>query len=217
MNRKSIPNHRRPKPTKPSTKIIWTKKHSSKKKVAKGSTMLRHEKELSVSQNKAIAGIVSGLSDEASAKLAGVTRKTVSQWRNHDPIFITALNKASAKSAKELMEAYQKNTKSLVNAALVSVAMALKKEDAPTARWFLDKISFSEFAGKIFESMVDPDLPPDTLASVIEEMASKRVDKFLTEKNITGIERLKLQPILKAKEQAALLTEYSRGHDSPEG
>ena len=208
MSKQPTPKHRRPRQTKPLTKTIYSLKKRASKTVAKGSTMLRPQKELSVSKNKAIAGMVSGLSDEASAKLAGVTRKTVSQWKNHDAIFRTALNEAQAKEAKELTQAYSKNTKSLVNAAMVAVAMALKKEDAHTARWLLDKIGFDTFAKENFDAMVSPYLPPTTLASVIDEMASKRVDEFLDGKGISPIDRLRLEPLIKKREIENMCKEF---------
>ena len=216
MSKQPTPKHRRPRQTKPLTKTIYSLKKRASKTVAKGSTMLRPQKELSVSQNRAIAGMVSGLSDEASAKLAGVTRKTVSQWKNHDAIFRTALNEAQAKEAKELTQAYSKNTKSLVNAAMVAVAMALKKEDAQTARWLLDKIGFENFAKQNFNDMVNPDLPPTTLLSVIDEMASKRVDEFLTEKGVSPIDRLRLHPILKKRENEALREKFDNDESDSE-
>ena len=48
---------------------------------------------ISPAQEMAIAALIRGATVTDAATEAGVSRQTVSEWRNHDPEFIAALNR----------------------------------------------------------------------------------------------------------------------------
>ena len=48
--------------------------------------------ELSISQQQAIHLLLTGLNDKQVAAELGVARQTVTNWRNHDSIFMAGLN-----------------------------------------------------------------------------------------------------------------------------
>jgi hypothetical protein len=50
-------------------------------------------RELSVAQRNAIDLLVTGATDGEAAEAVGVTRQTVNTWRNHDPVFVSELNR----------------------------------------------------------------------------------------------------------------------------
>jgi hypothetical protein len=128
------------------------------------------------------------------------SRKTVSQWKNGNPVFIKSLNEAKSRSSKELAEQYHfKNGGRSSTRRWFACRRQKRKEDAQTTRWLLDKIGFENFAGKIFEAMVDPDLPPRHCQRSLMKLRQKG-QRVLTLKGIDGVERLKLFPILKARD-----------------
>ena len=50
-------------------------------------------RELTIAQLNAIDRLAGGATDGEAAEAAGVTRPTVCDWRNHDPVFAAALNR----------------------------------------------------------------------------------------------------------------------------
>jgi transposase len=50
-------------------------------------------RQLSQEQMNAIEHLILGKSDRAVAETVGVTRQTICEWRNHDPLFIAELNR----------------------------------------------------------------------------------------------------------------------------
>jgi len=50
-------------------------------------------RQLSIEQQNAIDHLLQGKSDRAVAAEVGVSRTTVWEWRNHDPLFIAELNR----------------------------------------------------------------------------------------------------------------------------
>lgn len=52
-----------------------------------------HKKSLSARQEIAMTEVLAGKADKQTAKAAGVTRETISRWKNHDPHFQAEYNK----------------------------------------------------------------------------------------------------------------------------
>ena len=50
-------------------------------------------RQLSIQQQNAIDLLVQGKSDRETAEAIGVSRQTVTNWRNNNPVFIAELNK----------------------------------------------------------------------------------------------------------------------------
>ena len=50
-------------------------------------------RQLSQEQENAVEHMLQGQSDRAVAEAVGVSRQTVSEWKNHDPLFIAELNR----------------------------------------------------------------------------------------------------------------------------
>jgi hypothetical protein len=96
----------------------------------------------------------------------------------------------------------------MTEAAFVGVSAAIKRGDAATARWWLDSIGIDEHAKKIFEQTVNPEIHPEGLAEVIDEMAAQRVDEFLTAKGIPAIEKLRVKEAMTARESEVLKKEH---------
>lgn len=71
-------------------------------------------RQLSQEQMNAIEHLLQGRSDRAAAEAVGVSRQTVWEWRNHDPLFIADLNRQRYEMWKEAHE----RLKSLANRAL---------------------------------------------------------------------------------------------------
>jgi len=50
-------------------------------------------RQLSIKQQNAIDLLIQGKSDRKTAEAIGVSRQTVTNWRNNNPVFIAELNK----------------------------------------------------------------------------------------------------------------------------
>ena len=61
-------------------------------------------RQLSIEQANAIEHLLQGQSDRAVAEAVGVSRQTVSEWRNHDPLFIAELNRQRSEMWREARE-----------------------------------------------------------------------------------------------------------------
>jgi hypothetical protein len=82
-------------------------------------------RQLSIEQENAVEHLLQGQSDRAVAEAAGVSRQTVWEWRNHDPLFIAELNRQRFEMWQEARE----RLKSLANRALDVVELQLDSED----------------------------------------------------------------------------------------
>lgn len=71
-------------------------------------------RQLSQEQMNSIEHLLQGKSDRAVAEAVGVTRQTIWEWRNHDPLFIAELNWQRYEMWKEAHE----RLKSLANRTL---------------------------------------------------------------------------------------------------
>jgi hypothetical protein len=113
------------------------------------------------------------------------------------------------------MGKFKEKMASLTDAAFRGVASAIRRGDSTTARWWMDNIGINEIARRLFQETVDPVLPPEGMDAVIDEISARRVDEFLSSKNISPLERLRVREKLIAQEAAALREEC--GDDNPKG
>jgi Homeodomain-like domain len=82
-------------------------------------------RQLSQEQENAVEHLLQGKSDRAVADAVGVSRQTVSEWKNHDPLFIAELNRQRS----ELWREAHQRLKSLANRALDAVELQLDSGD----------------------------------------------------------------------------------------
>lgn len=86
-------------------------------------------RQLSIEQQNAIDHLIQGKSDRSTAEAVGVSRQTVWEWRNKDPLFIAELNRQRAEMWSEARE----RLKSLANRALDVVELQLDSGDPKTS------------------------------------------------------------------------------------
>ena len=84
---------------------------------------------LSLQQDHALAGLLSGLSVTDAAKVAGVSRGTVHRWLKEDFAFQAALNQGQ----HELRNALQTRLSNLAEKAVSCVEKAIEEGDSKTA------------------------------------------------------------------------------------
>jgi hypothetical protein len=82
-------------------------------------------RQLSIEQANAIEHLLQGQSDRAVAETVGLSRQTVSEWKNHDPLFIAELNRQRSEMWREARE----RMKALANRALDVVEVQLGSSD----------------------------------------------------------------------------------------
>ena len=78
-------------------------------------------------QEKAIALILTGQTDQAIAEAVGVTRQTVNGWRNHNPDFMAILNQQRA----AIWEGSIERLRGLASGAIDTLEEALKDTENP--------------------------------------------------------------------------------------
>ena len=86
-------------------------------------------RQLSQEQMNAVEHLLQGKSDRVVAEAVGVSRQTVSEWKNHDPLFIAELNWQRS----ELWREAHQRLKSLANCALDVVELQLDSGDPKAA------------------------------------------------------------------------------------
>src|SRR5271157_4842163 len=86
-------------------------------------------RQLSIEQQNAIDHLLQGKSDRAVSEAVDVSRQTVWEWRNHDPLFIAELNR----QRYELWSEARERMKSLANRALDVVELQLGSGDPKAA------------------------------------------------------------------------------------
>jgi len=86
-------------------------------------------RQLSIEQQNAIDHLLQGKSDRATAEAIDVSRQTVWEWRNHDPLFIAELNRQRF----ELWSEAKARMKSLANRALDVVELQLGSSEPKAA------------------------------------------------------------------------------------
>jgi len=82
-------------------------------------------RQLSQEQLNSIEHLLQGKSDRAVAEAVGMSRQTIWEWRNHDPLFIAELNRQRS----ELWWDARERLKSLANRALDAVEVQLYSGD----------------------------------------------------------------------------------------
>ena len=120
---------------------------------------IRH---LSQEQMNSIEHLLQGKSDRAVAEAVSVSRQTVSEWKNHDPLFIAELNRQRS----ELWREAHQRLKSLANRALDVVELQLDSGDPKAA------LAASKYILQGTRLLGDTDLPrsgPTTPEDVILE------------------------------------------------
>ena len=86
-------------------------------------------RQLSIEQANAIEHLLQGQSDRAAAEAVGVSRQTISEWKNHDPLFVAELNRQRSEMWKEARE----RMKALANRALDVVELQFDSDDPKAA------------------------------------------------------------------------------------
>lgn len=132
-------------------------------------------RQLSIEQQNAIEHLLQGRSDRAVAETVGVSRQTVSEWKNHDPLFIAELNRQRSELWREARE----RLKSLANRALDVVELQLDSGDPKAA------LSASKYILQGTRLLGDTDLPitgPTTPEAVILERLRGEARKELIAK-----------------------------------
>jgi hypothetical protein len=86
-------------------------------------------RELSIAQRNAIDLLVYGKPDREVAEAIGVTRETVTRWRNENPYFIVELNR----KRQELWSAAHDKLRGLVGKAVEALEKALDDGDVKAA------------------------------------------------------------------------------------
>ena len=202
MKKPSIIRRPRLKPGKPPK--------MSKKWIVSRATKrdeMRPLKGLSVKQQTVVAALVSGATDEEAGKVAGVGRQSISRWRHNDALFIKELNIATNRQSRLTMATCQKWMTRAMATAVNEVGKAIVRGDVATAKWLLERLGIDAFAGQTFQRAVDPVILPEDMGDVIDDMAAKRVDEYLTAKGVGPLERLRRREALTAKEAEALRAE----------
>jgi len=132
-------------------------------------------RQLSIEQQNAIEHLLQGKSDRATAEAAGVSRQTVWEWRNHDPLFIAELNR----QRYELWSEAKARMKSLANRALDVVELQLGSGDPKAA------LAAARYVLQGTQLLGDTDLPikgPTTPEGVILEELRREARKELAPK-----------------------------------
>lgn len=132
-------------------------------------------RQLSIEQQNAIEHLLQGRSDRAVAEAVGVSRQTVSEWKNHDPLFIAELNRQRYEMWKEARE----RLKSLANRALDVLELQLDSGDSKAS------LAAARYILQGTRLLGDTDLPitgPTTPQSVLLERLRGEARKELIAK-----------------------------------
>lgn len=102
------------------------------------------QQNLSVDQENAIELLIVGKNDREVAEAINVNRSTVTEWRNHDPLFIAELNRRR----KELWNAQKTKIASLFKKSVEVLEKGLESEEEKirfeTAKYLLEKFGIEE-------------------------------------------------------------------------
>jgi len=133
-------------------------------------------RQLSIEQANAIEHLLQGQSDRAVAEAVGVSRQTVSEWKNHDPLFIAELNRQRS----ELWREAHQRLKSLANRALDVVEFQLDSGDPKAS------LAAAKYILQGTRLLGDSNLPkggPTTPEAVIMERLRSEARRELTEED----------------------------------
>jgi len=133
-------------------------------------------RQLSQEQMNAIENLLLGKSDRAAAETVGVSRQTICEWRNHDPLFIAELNRQRS----ELWSEAHQRLKSMANRALDAVELQLDSGDPKAS------LAAARFILQGTRLLGESDLPrngPMTPEAVIMERLRSEARQELTEED----------------------------------
>jgi hypothetical protein len=101
---------------------------------------------LTVAQEKAVDALVTGATDREASEAAGVNRVTVTNWRNHHPVFSAELNRRRS----EIWTSGADRLRNLIPIALDTLSDELRtgKDRARTALEVLRLAGFDRLGGK---------------------------------------------------------------------
>lgn len=116
---------------------------------------------LSIVQENAIDLLIHGKTDGDTALAVGVTRQTVNEWRNHNPVFIAEMNARR----KEIYGAHGERLRALVPKAIDALEKTFEYGD-PKER-ITAAVHILKAAG-LYGTLSAPDGPTD-VAEVLEE------------------------------------------------
>jgi len=119
-------------------------------------------RQLSIEQQNAIDHLLQGKSDRVAAEAVGVSRTTVWEWRNHDPLFIAELNRERS----ELWMEARGRLKLMANRALDVLEQQLDGDDPKAS------LTAAKYILQGTKLLGDTDLPaagPTTPEAVIME------------------------------------------------
>jgi hypothetical protein len=86
--------------------------------------------QITARQERALHALLAGLDDTAAAQAGGVTRPTVSKWKNHDADFISAMNIAR----RDLANGFTDSLRALYGDAVAVIRDALDPEQSINVR-----------------------------------------------------------------------------------
>lgn len=137
--------------------------------------------DLTHQQKMAMAELLKGSSDSTAAKIAGVSRQTVNDWRLHNPAFVLEFNKQSNAITAALLSSWQDKMLDATTYALEAITVACKAGDVATAKWLLDKsMALPESATAAYKQLTEkPTMLSEDVDLIIREVAINDVDGLL--------------------------------------
>jgi hypothetical protein len=141
---------------------------------------------LTEKQNLAVMELVKGATDEEAAKIAGVSRSTVNDWRNTHPAFRAAVVNKRAEIWKET----KRPLREALIAALETVNKSIKDGDSKTAQWLLDKVGIDEIAKAILDNMKENPTTPAAQVRCIareKEWEMERLAENVAERRVKDL------------------------------
>lgn len=149
-------------------------------------------RQLTPKQLIALAEIIKGKTDEETARAAGVHRATVSEWKNHDPLFIQELHKQLNAIHRAAIAPFADRLRELADSSLDTILRAVKNGDTTSARWYLDKvIGLGEIVtGRFVEVTTPPELLPEDVETIVTQIAGRVFNCIIEEEGITELDVL---------------------------
>ena len=142
--------------------------------------------DLTEAQTIALEALLRGATVTDAAKAAGVSRQTVSTWRNQDPLFIAALNAA----ARDQLRETHTGLRALAPAALAILAQELEAGGETASRAARDVLRFLERIG------------PDTIGSASPVVVRSQMEDEEELAFLTSV--MRMMPTPDEEEPAAL-------------
>ncbi len=119
-------------------------------------------RQLSIEQENAIEHLLQGKSDAAVADAVGVSRQTIWEWRNKNPVFIAELNRQRV----ELWSEARERMKALVNRSLDVIEHNLDSDDPKAS---LIAAQYVLKSTKLLSGQISMPIGPTTPEAVIQD------------------------------------------------